>query len=34
MVTGTVTIRAATLEVQALVERLPTATRLLWVREV
>lgn len=34
MVTGIVTIRAATLEVQALVERLPTATRLLWVREV
>lgn len=34
VVTGRVTIRQATLQIQALVERQPSATRLLWVREI
>lgn len=34
LVTGRITIRAATLQVQALVERLGAATHLLWMREV
>lgn len=33
-VTGRVTIRHSTLEIQALVERQPSATRLLWVKEI
>ena len=34
LVNGAVTIRSAKLEIEALVERQPTATRLLWVREL
>ena len=34
IVTGRVTIRSATLQIQALVERQPSATRLLWVKEI
>ena len=34
MVTGRVTIRHSTLQIQALVERQPSATRLLWVKEI
>ncbi len=34
IVTGRVTIRSATLQIQAMVERQPSATRLLWVKEI
>jgi general secretion pathway protein K len=34
LVNGSVTIRSAKLEIEALVERQPAATRLLWVREL
>jgi len=34
LVNGMVSIRSAKLEIQALIERLPTATRLLWVKEL
>jgi hypothetical protein len=34
LIRGVVGIRGAKLEIQALVERQPTATRLLWIKTI